>query len=179
MHISSRVASIVLVIAIASAASSAFTSCGTGIDYDPKPSLRYKPAAAGCGDIFVYKWNESGTEALIVQARREDLRLSTQSRTFRLDSMPQTSLHVWVDRYTRSAGEPYCTDVLYPDQERPRQWNAVSGTATITIDRDTVAGGELFKATVKLRNVGFTNGQVVVTLSEETFNDVTVGWYPG
>jgi hypothetical protein len=156
-----------------------FTSCGPVVDPVVEPSLRYKSDAQGCANFTIYKWNESMTEALVIDGLKDELKLSTASRTFRLDSVPEALLSVRVDRYTRTTLSPYCTDVRNPDQESPRVWRATSGTVTITLDRDSVVSNDLYKVTVKLRDVHFKNGTAEVVLTEENFNDVTVGWLPG
>jgi hypothetical protein len=172
-------ASILLATGVALVTLFSLTSCGTVNSPEPEPSFHYRSTAEGCSDFSVYKWNESMTEAIVVVASKPVLGLSTASRTFRLDSVPEAFLSVRVDRYTRTSLSPYCTDVLNPDQEAPRVWRAIAGTATITIDRDSIPPGETYKATVKLQNVRFTNGNIELTLSEETFTDVVVGWFPG
>jgi hypothetical protein len=153
-------------------------SCGVGV-VDNTPSMHYTSTAQGCANFFVYKWNDTRTEALVIRGDGAGLGLSTASRTFDLATTSQSSLHVWIDRYTRQSVSPYCTDVVDNNAEKPHKWEATSGTATVTRDRDSVAEGDTFKVTIKLQNVHLTDGSKEVTLSEESFNDVTVGWLPG
>jgi hypothetical protein len=155
-----------------------FTSCGPA-PTEPKPALQYKATAEGCADFLVYKWNDAMTEAIVVQARKEDLGLSTHSRTFRLDSIPPGSLSVRIDLFPTRQQWAYCSDVVNPDHRTPTSWYATSGTATITLDHDSTTSNEVYKATVKLQNVHLSNGTTEVTVGEQSFNDVTVGWLPG
>jgi hypothetical protein len=180
MRIQSRlIASIAATVAVGAFTVLSMTSCGVVLEPVSEPTLHYKSTASGCANFTVFKWNESMTEALVVDGFKDSLNLSTASRTFDLATTAAPSLRVRIDRYTRVTLAPYCTDVRNPDQEAPHVWTAVAGTATITLDRDTVTAGDTYKVTVKLQNVRFSNGSKEVTLAEETFNDVVVGWLPG
>lgn len=146
-----------------------------------RPAFDYKAKAEGCGGIFVYKWNAATSEAILVSAKKEELGLSTQARTFRLDSVDMRHLSVWVDVYDAPRrSSPYCTDVIDGSQSVPTTWRATSGLVTIVLDRDSVPAFETYKATVTLENVHFRSGNgVEVELERESFNDVVVGWFPG
>ena len=145
------------------------------------PSLTYDGTASGCGDFFVYTHSADLTEALVVEARRPELGLSTGEKSFDLGTTGE-KLAARIELFSRrGASLPYCVDVLPATPETPVRWRAIAGTAVISLSDSAAASNEPYKATVRLENVTFASpaGDRTVVLRELVLRDAVVGWFPG
>lgn len=148
------------------------------------PQLSYGKEAEGCGDIFLYKYDRTRSEYIVVSI--DAAALNPTSVPLSVDLATQSeATSIWIDVYPRSveqlAENPYCSDVG-PAAEPKSTWQAVSGTAVVTITDDAeteLCTGEPYQTTVILNNVTFALDKETVTLPALTFADVTVGWCAG
>jgi hypothetical protein len=145
------------------------------------PSLVYDGVTSGCGDIFVYMRSTDRMEALVVDAWRSELELSTAAKSFDLGQTGE-KLKVRIELFSRrSSPIPYCSDLLAEKPETPAVWRAIAGTAIISLSDTSTAFNEPYRATVRLENVTFASptGEKTVVLKELLMNDALVGWFPG
>ena len=150
------------------------------------PGLVYNGRNQGCGDIFLYKANNENrmSEYLVVGIDARAFDLSAEPLTLELSEHPET-VTVKVDLFgarVYNLGEfPYCNDVG-PAAEPYSVWQAESGTITVSINGEVPeesCTGEGYEVTVRLENVVLRNGSESVTLVEELFENVPVGWCAG
>lgn len=148
------------------------------------PTLQFNGKAEGCGDVFVYKSNAATTEYITAWISGRTYGLSSEEMVFDLAESGD-DLRVVVDVYVdavRNVGEfPYCNDIA-PWAEPVAQWQAVAGTAAITLSTDPPEFnciGEPYQATVHLRDLVLTDGEHEMTLDAVEFENVTVGWCAG
>ena len=148
------------------------------------PDLTYTDSANGCGDIFVYKSNSNSSEFITFYIAASEFTLSAEPTTFdlaQLNDKAEARIDVFADAVQNLGEFPYCNDVG-PTAVPTSEWQAVSGTATITISESANTEpcvGEPYQATVKLEDVTFGNGTETMFLESVEFNNVTVGWCAG
>jgi hypothetical protein len=163
-------------------------SCGgrgqTAVSPTSEPPITFTGQAGGCGDIFLYKANDSHTEYLRLSLNAAVLSLSTTPITIDL-AQPDGNITADIDVYSdavETLGEfPYCNDVG-PSAVPQANWQAVSGTATITLSTDSApfnCQGAPYEITVLLQNVVFHNGNQERLLDTTHFDTITVGWCAG
>ncbi len=141
----------------------------------------------GCGDIFVYKVNDDDTVGISVSARSNILNLTTIKKSFEIGKTD--GLNVELQIRGRKVARTYCTDVGYSNQKKSSRLTGKYGTAIISISNyaELPPGSKKrnpngYKTTVILKDVSFIdeNGNDVdITIGEQIFKDVQVGWYPG
>lgn len=154
------------------------SSCCTAPD-SSIPSLDFPGKGSGCGNVILYKVSSSGTDVLVVEARKDLLGLSTTMGTFDI-LKHKGSLDIRLDVYDQQVPmHRYCNDVLVPGPE-PVVWTAIDGKATIVLSRDSAAFNESYTATVVLTDVTFVGPlDQTLFLKETTFKEIVVGWLPG
>ena len=148
----------------------------------PPTSISFQETSDGCLGVFVYKINKDDTVGISVDARKEELKLSTTAQTFEVGKTDGLEVEILVGEQIKRL---YCDDVSYLDQLEPRQLIGKSGEAIISIsgiDKSKPEEGKLYTATVILRNVRFSDykgSNSYITVDELIFKDVLVGWSIG
>ena len=157
------------------------------------PSLTYEERAHGCGHISVYKYDAAKTEGIFVEANRQNLGLGLEQKTFRIEDFvndPQySSLTVYI-LVSQVGGDDhaldYCTDIMYPTDQPPVRWTAVSGEVSVTLapegGSDDLPTGlnDPYRADVELKDVLFRDESGrEIALPELKFDDAFVGWLAG
>jgi hypothetical protein len=136
--------------------------------------LNFQKSGKGCGNIFVYKVNNSDTQGITVRADREILHLSTTPKNFDIGETEGLLVKV-------SIGEKvslyYCNDVMPAYSTLQEELIAESGQATISISEVNSKPNEQYTATVILKNVYFKNSKI--NIDKLIFKDIVVGWLPG
>jgi hypothetical protein len=147
------------------------------------PELRYT-GSAGCGDVFLYGFNQNHKEVLLVRVDLKRLNLGVGTHVVDVADAKE-AVTIQVDEYrTPQDPLPYCTDIAVPGAERASsKWRARAGKATLTIgERGAVAGSPAFmyKATVQLDDLVFvdSDGRMLRAPAPITLTG-TVGWVVG
>jgi len=149
------------------------------------PTLIYQKSG-GCGNIVVYKINESETEGISVEADKDKVNLSTKPKTFDIATTAGLVVQIFLGENLRESmkATSFCNDFVSPIVPEPAVWTAKTGRATINISKsnDSAPVWERgYTATVKLKNVRFydESGVNSVVLDELIFENISVGWLPG
>jgi hypothetical protein len=146
------------------------------------PTFAYAGEGGGCAHIFLFKGTQDGTEFLTVSAEIEKLKLPAKgTRTFEIADVKQ-GLAIAVDLWEKKPDHlRYCNDID-DDPKLKAKWVAKRGKVTITLEEPAKGDNpnRTFKASVRLENIEFEDAAGhKATLKEESFKDVTVGWYAG
>lgn len=138
--------------------------------------------AGGCGNCFVYRFNEARTLAVTVQVDAASLRAKSNLATFHLDPVT-ASPRVQVLRFSTPARNYFCDDV--DDGQHPVEtWEAVAGRIEVQFYRSSehVSGGEhLYGVSVELFEVELKSQKHHRTalLERVSIPQVQVGWFAG
>lgn len=130
-------------------------------DVNREPAMVYV-AADGCGNLQVYAWSASRSEAVVVRGDGRALGLSTEPATFDV-SRDLTNISIEVYIYDASQHQfSFCSDVVMPkgsESREPEMWRAVAGTVTIELSPPGIRARapHLRRATVTLSNVVLRN----------------------
>ena len=159
--------------------------CGCDSDSDddaPVPKFSYTDAVRGCGNIFVYKFNEKTTEFISFRINAENFSLTTNETLLSLADYTE-DLSITVDTYSSSVGEYiYCNDVVSAEAPEMSSWSATSGTIKVMLDTDNpefFCGSAPFKATIVINDIQFMVKNIEHVIESLEFKNVEVGWCPG
>ncbi len=142
-------------------------------------SKEFSGETGGCGDFFVYRFNDSKTLAVAVYVDEKAFAVTNTPAEIEITLGSKTAL-VEVVQFRRPAIDYFCDDVG-GDSPPIATWKAISGK--IVIERYQLvlagtAGNATHKVTVILRNVRLRDvkSDRESTLSEVRFDEVLVGW---
>jgi hypothetical protein len=120
------------------------------------PALVYSEVA-GCGHIFLHAWSADRTEAIVVSANKNSLKLGTTPQTFDAGARG-ADLEVFVHVYERALRPgPFCTDVGMSLTEDV--WRLTGGTISIELSAPGIRRQApfLYQATVRIVDAEFTS----------------------
>jgi|KBSMisStaDraftv2_1062788.scaffolds.fasta_scaffold202324_2 hypothetical protein len=138
----------------------------------------------GCGNVFLYGWNELRDEAILVRIDRERAGLPVGTSSLELADT-RKAVDVSVELYPRPQPHlGYCSDVRLPEEDRPlARLTAESGQLTITLGEPGVvkdAQPGMYEATAMLRNVVFKRADgTTVSMKGPVTLKAVVGWVSG
>jgi len=161
-----------------------FTSCGENKECCVLPPVTTysfaKATAQGCSDFYVYKELPEEGLHLYISGDRTSLGLNITEQTFEVGT---PNLKVEMLKFEDEIGNYACDDVANDQGEIIATWTAISGEILLQITEDSISvdpWGTTFKMTAKLKDMELESAEKeVVSISEELFEDVFVGWLPG
>ena len=148
----------------------------------PPQAAEFRGVSGGCGNCFVYRFNETRTLAVTVRVDATSLRAEGDKAT--LDLKPDAiSPRVQVLRFTTPARNYFCDDV--DDGQRPAAtWEAVAGRVEIRFVRPLEQEAEnehLYQVSIELHEVELRSQdrRQTVFLDPILIPPVQVGWFAG
>lgn len=148
----------------------------------PPQATDFRGPSGGCGNCFVYRFNETRTWAITVQVDATSLRAEGDKAT--LDLKPDgASPRVQVVRFATPARNYFCDDV--DDGQRPAAtWEAVAGRVDIQFHRSSdqeAAPDHLYGVSIELHEVELKrqDRRQAAFLDHVLIPQVQVGWFAG
>ena len=146
--------------------------------------LEFIGSGSGCVNFFVFKLNEDKNIGLTVTGIKDALELNQDLKTF--DLATEQHLMVNIDKWANDMNT-YCTDVVEAGTELLNSYESISGTVKVQIVEDSIiySGANafpelLYKIDVHLENILLQdNSGEELSIPNEKFSDVLVGWFPG
>ncbi len=155
------------------------SSISEPINQAPRTTTFQEPGG-GCGNIFVYKVNDTDTAGISVSAWKDKLNLSNTEKTYEIGKTEGLEVEILTGKNIRYL---YCNDVTLPGQPQPKKLIGKSGQAIITVSNTKKSElGDTYTATIKLKNVTFkdesgNNSDIII--DDLMFKDIVVGWLAG
>lgn len=146
--------------------------------------MKFTGEAKGCSSFIVYKLNDSKDESISVAGDRDALNLTTDEKSFDLQTINTNDLKVEIKRFDSDASAYYCDDIADNDLEIISTWTGIKGTVKIQIVEDSIGinpiGEPEYIINVTLEKIDFqNNNDKKVSIDNIEFKEVYVGWLPG
>jgi hypothetical protein len=148
----------------------------------PPQATDFRGPSGGCGNFFVYRFNETRTLAVTVQVDATALRAKGDKATLDLKSNAVPP-RVQVLRFATPVRHYFCDDV--DDGQRPAAtWEAVAGRVEIQFHRPSehqVENEALYDVSIELHEVELEcqDRRQVAFLDPILIPQVQVGWFAG
>ena len=159
----------------------AFLGGCAGVNFTPQ-AADFQGEAGGCGNCFVYRFNEDRTVAVTVQVDAARLRAKSNRALLRLEPEAGSPL-VEVLRFSTPAHNYFCDDV--DNGQHPIEtWKAVAGRVELQFYRrsqDEAGDEHLYDVSVELHDIELKNAnrRRSVFLDHVSIPQVQVGWFAG
>ena len=150
--------------------------------YSTPQAADFQGEAGGCGNCFIYRFNEARTLAVTVQVDAAQLRAKSNRAFLRLEPEAGSPL-VEVLRFSTPAHNYFCDDVDN-GQHPVETWKSVAGRVELQFYRrsqDEVGDEHLYDVSVELHDIELKNAnrRRSVFLNHVSIPQVQVGWFAG